>query len=145
MPHRRIREVVSGQHLVRATPTATVRDAARAMRASNVAALVIAEVDGHLDGIFTERDILHRVVADGRDIETTTVGDVMTPNPAFVGLDQTVRDAMQLMDCHGIRHLPVCEEDRVVGIVSMRDFVSREIAELEATHEVDEHMAKVMW
>ena len=86
----------------------------------NVGSLCVIE-DDRLIGIFTERDLLARVVAVGRDPERTLIGQVMTPDPICIDSDATVGEALHLLDTRDIRHLPVVEDDRLIGMVSLRD------------------------
>ncbi|MBI1208233.1 MAG: CBS domain-containing protein [Azospirillum sp.] len=144
MPHRRIEQILRNQRLLKLPPTATVREAARQMAARRVAAVVVTEGDDRLDGIFTERDMVDRVVAAELDPATTTLAEVMTPEPATVTGGHTVREAMAVMDATDVRHCVVVEQGRAVGIVSMRDFVGDEIAELDLQHEMERHFAEDM-
>jgi CBS domain-containing protein len=77
-----------------------------------------------LRGIFTERDVLKRVVAAGLDAETTSVSDVMTTQLAYIRASTTVREAMLIVNTKGCRHLPVLDGDRLLGIVSVRDLIN---------------------
>jgi CBS domain-containing protein len=92
---------------------------------------------GVLEGIFTERDLMQRVVAAGRDPDGTRLAEVMTKNPDTIGADDYAIDALSLMSERGYRHLPVVESGRLVGIVSRRDFLGEEIilVEEELGHE----------
>ncbi|MEI6557193.1 MAG: CBS domain-containing protein [Rhodospirillaceae bacterium] len=144
MPHRRIQQVLRNQQLLHLAPTVTVREAARQMSERHVAAVLVTEVDGQLDGIFTERDLLDRVVVPGLNPDVTPLGKVMTPNPATVAPGETVRDALAIMDAKGVRHLPVAVEGRVLGVVSMRDFVGDEVAVLDRQHEIEAQYAEHM-
>ncbi len=130
MMRKIIPDVVHDQALVHLEADATVREAAELMRAHNVATILIME-DDRLLGIFTERDMVHRVVAEGRDPEETTLGAVMTRDPDTVARDMTALDALRLMQDGGYRHLPVVSRGKVVGVVSRRDFVGIEKAQLD--------------
>lgn len=99
---------------------APVAAAVSKMTECGVGSLCIID-EGRLIGIFTERDLLARVVAVGRDPERTRVEQVMTADPVCIAADATVGEAMQLMDDRDIRHLPVVEGERLVGMVSLRD------------------------
>jgi CBS domain-containing protein len=143
MPHRQIQQVLRNQRLLHLEPNVSVREAARQMSERHVAA-VIVEAEGQLDGIFTERDLLDRVVVPGLDPDTTPLNKVMTLHPATVGLTDSVRDALDAMDAKGVRHLPVVVDGRVVGVVSMRDFVGDEVAVLDKQHEMEEQYAEHM-
>lgn len=130
MERRNILDLVRGQEVVRLTGGATVREAARLMEARNVGSVLVMEKE-RLAGIFTERDIVQRVVAAGRDPEDTRLAAVMTAKPDTVAPDTTALDALRLMHDGGYRHLPVVEGERVLGVVSRRDFLGAEKARLE--------------
>ena len=108
----------------------TVRQAARVMAERHIGAVLIMS-DGKLDGIFTERDVLNRVVAPGKDPETVKIGEVMTKNPDTVSPDASALDTLILMQSKGYRHLPVLDGGELVGIVSVRDLFSAVKRELE--------------
>jgi len=127
---RVVPDVVSHQQLLEMPPSATVRNAARAMRERHVGAVLVTTKD-RLNGIFTERDMVNRVVADGRDPDHTTLADVMTTNPDTIAPATTAIEALRLMDDGGYRHLPIVDRGRVVGIVSRRDFHGNEKARLD--------------
>lgn len=137
MPNRRIEEVMSGLPLVHLPPTATVREAAQEMSSKHIAAIaVMAGGEGaDIEGIFTERDLIDRVVAPGLDPDAVRLADVMTRHPVSVGVDRTVRQALAEMRDNNLRHLPVSKDGKIVGMVSMRDFVGTEIAELDFERE----------
>lgn len=130
MERRNILDLVRGQEVVRLTGGATVREAARLMEARNVGSVLVMEKE-RLAGIFTERDLVQRVVAAGRDPEDTRLAAVMTAKPDTVAPDTTALDALRLMHDGGYRHLPVVEGERVLGVVSRRDFLGAEKARLE--------------
>jgi len=111
--------------------TARVRDAAESMRKHKVGAILVTAPDGHLVGIFTARDAVHRVLAAGRDPSHTTLSEVMTPNPTTVTPAQIASDALKLMQEIGCRHLPVVENGQIVGIVSRADFLGLEHQKVE--------------
>ena len=144
MPHRRIQDVLRNQRLLHLGPAITVREAARKMSERHVAAVLVTESDDTLDGIFTERDLLDRVVVPGLNPDATPLSKVMTAKPATVSPGDTVREALALMDAKGIRHLPVAVEGRVVGVVSMLDFVGDEVAVLDRMHEMEAQYAEHM-
>jgi CBS domain-containing protein len=127
---RVVPDVVSNQQLLELPPGATVRSAACAMRERHVAAVLVT-TDGRLDGIFTERDMVNRVVADGRDPDQTVLAEVMTANPDTIAPTTTAIEALRRMHDGGYRHLPIIERGRVVGIVSRRDFHGDEKARLD--------------
>ncbi len=131
MQRRIVPDLVHDQILVSLPPSATVQDAARIMAERHIGAVLVA-VDGRLQGIFTERDVLARVVAAGLDPNDTALGGVMTPNPDTVAPNDSALEALRRMSERGYRHLPVVDRERMVGIVSIRDLytaVNEELAE----------------
>jgi len=84
---------------------------------------------GKLVGIFSERDLMRRVVAEGRDPRATCMAEVMTDDPLAVGTGEDLETCMTLMRRHGFRHLPVCHEGQLVGIVSLRDILLHDLNE----------------
>lgn len=131
MEQRRIvPDVIGKQQLLELPETASVRDAAIRMRDRQVGAVLVTR-GSNLDGIFTERDVLNRVVAVGRDPDRTPLAEVMTRNPQTIGPDELATDALRYMCEGGYRHLPVVENGQLVGIVSRRDFLGEEMAAVE--------------
>ncbi len=109
----------------------TVLEAARFMMEHNIGALPVLR-NGELAGIFSERDIMNRVVAVGRMPGTTKVSEVMTPNPKAVGIDETVENGLFLMREFGFRHLPITAGKQLKGLISLRDLLLRYLAQKEA-------------
>lgn len=126
MSERTIRSIIEGQELVVAAADTTVNQAAQVMREANVGAIMVVDGDA-LVGVFTERDALFRVVAQGLDSRTTTMAEVMTRNPRTISPDCHFVQALQLMHEGGFRHVPVVEEGRVMGMVSARDALGPEL------------------
>ena len=124
---RLIRKIIEGQEIITSTAETTVSDAALLMREHHIGAVLVVEASGKLAGIFTERDALFRVVAEGRDVKTTRLADVMTRNPQTVKPDQPFSVAMQMMYGGKFRHVPVVENGRPVGIISARDAMGPEL------------------
>jgi CBS domain-containing protein len=109
-----------GRDVVTITPDASVLEAARLMNENKIGALIVT-VDGALLGIFTERDIMQRVVAAQRDPSTTAVEHVMTHPVACAAPNTTTNEMASVMRDKRIRHLPVVDDGKVVGIVSIGD------------------------
>jgi len=128
MSARTIRSVIEGQEYVTAPKSMAVRDAARLMKSHNIGAILVVE-DDKLVGVFTERDALFRVVAEGHDAATTELGAVMTQNPRTVQVDSPFSLALQMMYEGGFRNVPVVENGRPVGLVSARDALGPELKE----------------
>lgn len=126
MAYRSIRSIIENQEIVSASGAMTVRDAARLMKKHRVGAMMVVE-DGKLAGVFTERDVVNRVVAEDKDPRTTRLAEVMTRDPMTVHPDRPFPDALHLMHEHGFRHVPVVENGRPVGVVSARDALGPEL------------------
>ena len=137
MPIRSLRSIVAKQAPVTVPKSATVREASRTMQQHNIGALLV--VDGsRLVGIFTERDALFRVLADGRNPETTRVFDVMTRQPQTIHPDEPFVQALRVMHKGRFRHLPVVEFDRPLGMVSVRDALDDDLNALRTVLEQQE-------
>ena len=99
----------------------TVREAAETMRANDIGDVVVVDDNGTLSGILTDRDIVVRVVAEGRDPRTTRIGDIASRDLTAVSPDDPVDRAVQLMRDRAIRRLPAVDKGKPVGIVSIGD------------------------
>jgi CBS domain-containing protein len=126
MAERTVRQVIEGQEPVSAPATMSAMEAARLMKQHNIGALTVIEAD-KLVGVFTERDALFRVLAGGMDAIKTTLADVMTRNPQTIHPNDGFTHALQIMHDGHFRHLPVVEDGRLVGIVSVRDALGPEL------------------
>jgi CBS domain-containing protein len=122
-------------------PEGTAYDALELMAEKNVGALLV--VEGHtLIGVFSERDYARKVVLQGRSSKNTTVRELMSRQPIFVGPKATLRDCMVLMTERHIRHLPVIDRETILGVVSIGDVVHAIITEQESTiEELEEYIA----
>ena len=124
--------------VVSVPPNATVRDAAKAMAEDNVGAAVIMDGD-KLVGLFTERDVLKRILLKNLDVDAVRVSEVMTTELVCAEEGQGVHDARWLMTRHHIRHLPVLNNrGGLVGVLSIRDLVHAQMEEMSeyiALHE----------
>ena len=143
MPNRPLREIVRKQRVVKATEHTTVSEAARLMKEAGVGALLVLRKE-RLVGIFTERDVLIRVVAEGRDPVHTRLSDVMTHDPDTLPPEKPFGHALILMREHGYRHVPVVDHGRPVGVVSMRDALPPELDALEHDLADREHIAEIL-
>ncbi|MFH1108483.1 MAG: CBS domain-containing protein [Planctomycetota bacterium] len=112
----------------------TVLDAAKTMNQRRIGAVVVTDGD-RVVGIFTERDILNRIVAAGKDPKTTRVEEVMTSPMACCQRDTRLTECRAVMTQKRIRHLPVVEDGKLFGIISAGDIVAGEVADQQATIE----------
>jgi CBS domain-containing protein len=99
----------------------SVLDAAKKLAELDVGAMPICGNDDRLKGMITDRDIVVRVLAQGKDPSGTTVGELAQGKPVTIGADDSIDDALQTMKEHRVRRLPVIDEHRLVGIVSQAD------------------------
>src|SRR5687767_3486942 len=126
MAERTVRQIIEGQEPVTAPAGIMVSDAAQLMKQRNIGALMVVD-DRQLVGIFTERDALFRVLAEGLDARTTLVDAVMSRNPQTISADSGFTTALQMMHDGRYRHLPVVEGTHVLGMVSVRDALGPEL------------------
>jgi CBS domain-containing protein len=117
-----IYELVKDRRTYSVDANQTVLEAARLMAEHNIGAVVVLR-DRELAGIFSERDIVKRVVALGRSPGTTAVSEVMTAKPRVVATDESVEECLFIMREFGFRHLPICEGKELKGLVSLRDIL----------------------
>ncbi len=123
------------------TPSTSVFDAIKRMAEKNIGALLIME-DANIAGIFTERDYARKIILMGRSSKETPVRDIMTFPVMFVRPDQTNEECMALMTDNRMRHLPVVDQGRLIGIISIGDLVKDIISEQKFIIEQLEHYIK---
>jgi CBS domain-containing protein len=123
-----------GSSVATVSGKATVHIAASQMNQHHIGALVVLD-DGKVVGIFTERDILNRVVAPNRDPASTQVAEVMTSPVAFCHEATTLAECQRVMSQKRIRHLPVMEEGELRGIISTGDILAGQVASQQTTIE----------
>ncbi len=143
MPNRSIREIIAHQKILSAPETMTVREAAIRMAEAKVGAMLILD-HGKLTGIFTERDMLNRVVAKRLDPDATPLSQVMTSDPRTISADKPLAHALVMMDEGGYRHVPVMDSGQPVGMVSARDALGAELIEFENELQRREHLTEIM-
>ena len=132
----RLSSILQDRELYSVEKHQTVFEVAQKMASLGVGAILVLR-QGELCGIVSERDLMTRVIAAGRDPRTTSVADVMTTNLATIEESASHDDAMQMMQDRKCRHLPVLDNGRVIGMVSMRDLMHVELE--QKTEELD-HM-----
>jgi len=125
-----LRDLVKDRKVYSIDAARTVLEAARFMMERNVGALPVLR-SGELVGILSERDIMNRVVAVGRTPGTTAVSEVMTANPRAVSADETIEECLFVMREFGFRHLPIVDGRELKGLVSLRDVLMHQAAEIE--------------
>jgi CBS domain-containing protein len=128
---RKMSDLLRDQNPLVLPATATVMEAARHLRDRHVGAVLVTEDDARLVGIFTGRDAVSRVLAEGKHPAETTLAEVMTPDPETLGPSHTAIEALRLMQDAHCRHLPICHNGSVVGIVSRGDFRGMELDRLD--------------
>lgn len=126
-----VKNVMRRQKLLKAPPETLVAKAAKLMAGKNVGAIAVV-ADERLVGIFTERDLVFRVVARGLDVNATPIADVMTAHPKSIAPGAPFGAALLVMHEGGFRHLPVVDDGKVVGIVSARSAMDPELEEFES-------------
>ena len=129
---------VKPTRVVKITPEISVLEAIKVLASEDIGAAIVMTGD-RLAGIFSERDYTRKVILKGRASETTRVEEIMTHNVVAVSPRTRARECMALMTEKNIRHLPVVDEGRVIGMVSIRDIVSDIIADQDFTIEQLEH------
>lgn len=125
-----LRDLIQDRKLYSVDADRTVLDAARYMMEHNIGAVPVLR-NGELVGILSERDIMNRVVAVGRTPGTTLTSEVMTANPRAVSADENLEECLFIMREFGFRHLPIVEGKQVKGLVSLRDVLMHQAAEME--------------
>jgi CBS domain-containing protein len=129
---REMLEIVRRRRPITLPETTSVQDACRMMRDHRIGAILVTGEQAALVGVFTGRDAVTRVLANGKDAATTTLSAVMTPEPDTIGSHATAIEALRMMQDGGYRHLAVVDGGRVNGIASIGDFSGLEIARLDA-------------
>lgn len=131
-----VREILEkkGSDVFSISPEATVFDALKLMAEKDVGALLVLD-DGKLVGILSERDYARRIILQNRTSKTTTVGELMTKNVLFISPDKTLEDCMVIMASKHLRHLPVIENDTLMGLISSTDVVRNIISAQKTTIE----------
>ena len=123
-----VRSVMKRRKFLAAPPNTTVTKASLLMAKKNVGAILVVEGE-RLVGIFTERDAVFRVIAQGLDPHTTLLSDVMTTEPKTVDPEESYGYALLIMHENGFRHVPVIEDGKPIGIVSSRNALDPDMEE----------------
>ena len=124
-----IRDVIRNREPYSMKATATVMEAAEFMAQRKIGAVCVIDEEGKLAGVFSERDLLNRVVVLKHDASTMKLGEVTSPLRAVIRCDETPHQALERMERIGTRHLPVVDGEKWVGMLSMRDLLRVELSE----------------
>jgi CBS domain-containing protein len=144
MRHRTVRDVMSCGGVCQQPPGASVRAACCLMAEHHCGSVLVVDRE-RLIGIFTERDAVGRVFAQGLDPDLTFLAEVMTCEPDTIGPNERVEDAIRQMHEFGYRHLPVLEGRQVVGVLSIRDLPIEALAAMHAELESRRVIAERAW
>lgn len=144
MPTRPVREIIQRDQLVAVAPTTTVKEAVATMVEHCCGSVVVLDAD-EVTGIFTERDLMTRVVAKALDAATTPISAVMTKSPDMIGADAPVADAIRAMDEFSYRYLPVLDGGRCIGVISTRHLPFSDVLEMKDELEARHSLAERMW
>ncbi len=118
--------MIKGPDVIVASPGSTVMEAATLMAEANVGSVII-RTEGKVEGIFTERDLLRRVVTTGKDPNTVLLSEVMSSPVKSCRLADDIRHCAEMLNDRHIRHLAVIEEGALVGLISFRDVLTSEL------------------
>ena len=124
-----IKDVIRDREPYSINASASVQEAAEFMAERNIGAVCVLDDKGKLLGVFSERDVLNRVVVPRRDPAQLKVGEVTSDLRAVIRCDETPHQALERMERIGTRHLPVVDEERWVGMLSIRDLLRVELSE----------------
>ena len=124
-----IRDVIRDREPYSMKATASVMEAAEFMAARKIGAVCVLDEEGKLIGVFSERDLLNRVVVPRHDPAVMQLGEVTSPLRAVIRCDETPHQALERMERIGTRHLPVVDGEKWVGMLSMRDLLRVELSE----------------
>ena len=127
-----------GRHIISVNPDDSVLDAIRLMAEKGIGSLVVMQ-DQEMLGIMSERDYARKVIIKGKSSESTAVSEIMTVNVFTTSSSETVNDCMTLMTEKKIRHLPVVEDNAVIGMISIGDLVEAIISDQQEEIEQLEH------
>jgi CBS domain-containing protein len=124
----RICDLIKNQDTYQADIGQTVLETVRAMVERDIGAVPVLH-NGQLVGIFSERDLMKRVVAESRDPRSTSLAEVMTDDPFTISLNEELGNCMSVMRRNNFRHLPVCHEGKLVAMVSLRDILLQDLTD----------------
>ena len=124
----RIADLVKDRDVYFVEPSRSVLDTVKYMAERNIGAVAVVRGD-ELIGIFSERDLMKRVVAPGKNPDTTTIEEVMTADPLVVSPNEEITDCLRMMKENSFRHLPICDGRKVKGLLSLRDLLLHDLVQ----------------
>ena len=129
-----------GHEVISVSPDAIVYDALKKMAGHNIGAVLVVE-DNHVTGIFSERDYARKIVLMGKTSRESKVGELMQDIVFAVKTTTTVNECMQIMTEKRVRHLPVLEDEKLVGVISIGDVVNKTIEDQEnKIHQLEDYI-----
>lgn len=137
---RQLADITLNEDALILPATTLVKIACQHMNEHKAGSVLVTDDDGRLTGIFTGRDAVHRIVAQGRDATQTVLADVMTADPVVISPDKSAINAMRLMWDGGFRHLPIVRAGEILGVVSRENFTADEEQQLANERELWEHL-----
>ena len=145
MPTRPVSQVVSRRSFLKAPGATSAAEAARMMRDQHKSTVTVVNATGRVEGICSERDLVQKVMAAGRDPAVTPLAEIMTPNPQTIPADKPFCHALHIMFDGGFRHLPVVDEaGRPIGIVSVRDALGLEMIQFGQEMEQRDTLTEIL-
>lgn len=130
----KVRQLLGSFEAVRLNAAASVRQAVLKMVDCKCGSVLIEDSNGQMLGIFTERDLMTRVIAKGLDPDAIPLGEVMTTEVFTTGPEDSVQEVRRQLRERHIRHVPVVEEGSVIAVLSVRDLIRADLAEQQATN-----------
>lgn len=129
-------ELIKNRKLYTVTKGATVRKVAEYMSEHNIGLAPVLSEDGKLIGVFSERDLVRRVVSKNLDCNNVKVEDVMTASLVFATINESYEECMQKMKLKGIRHILILDDEKLAGIISVRDLLEVDLTVKKETIEI---------
>lgn len=127
---------VTGDVVITVSPDATIGEAAEILVANAIGAIVVTDAERAIAGILSERDIVSGLNAHGGAVRELSVAELMTRPVITCNPANRIADVVELMGSHGIRHLPVVDNEALVGVISIRDVLGNRMGQIEVDNEV---------
>lgn len=131
-----LKELLESRPIIHVNSGAKIKEVVDYMSEKNVGLVPVLDSDNKLLGVFSERDLMRRVISKGKDLHTTTIDDVMTRSLILAGVNESYEECLKKMKEKGTRHILVIENDKLLGILSVRDLLELDIITKQETIEV---------